>query len=150
MDINTTFPLNEKFCAYNRSLSLVAAVDVKTGKIKHEISAKDIKGCFVAESLRCVRSTVELAIYNKKKEMQNKGEALVTEELMRVEHRLTSRSAIIGNLKTDQLKDICEILHISLKSAYRLIHNGEIPSIKIGQHYRISKRALGNFINADE
>lgn len=40
MDINTTFPLNEKFCAYNRILSLVAAVDVKTGKIKHEISAR--------------------------------------------------------------------------------------------------------------
>lgn len=49
-----------------------------------------------------------------------------------------------------EVKDICEILHISLKSAYRLIHNGEIPSIKIGRHYRISKRALGNFINADE
>ena len=108
MDINTTFPLNEKFCAYNRILSLVAAVDVKIGKIKHEISAKDIEGCFVAESLRCTRSTVELAIYNKKKEMQNKGEALVTEELMRVEHRLTSQSAIVGNLKTDRLKDITD------------------------------------------
>ena len=49
-----------------------------------------------------------------------------------------------------EVKDICEILHISLKSAYRLIHNSEIPSIKIGRHYRISKRALENFINADD
>ena len=47
------------------------------------------------------------------------------------------------------IKDICEILHISPKSAYSLVHKGKIPYIKIGRHYRVSKRSLEEFINTD-
>lgn len=44
------------------------------------------------------------------------------------------------------VKDICEILHISSKSAYALLHDGKIPYLKIGRHYRVAKSALEEFI----
>lgn len=48
-----------------------------------------------------------------------------------------------------EVKDLCEILHISLKSAYALLHSGQIQYLKIGRHYRIPKCALKEFIKSD-
>lgn len=108
IEINTTFPLAEKYCAYGRILSLIALVEVTKGNSKQEITSKDIQGCFVAESLKCPKSTIEFAVYNKRKEMEDKEEALTKEELMRTEFRFNSQSAIISNFKTEYLNALTD------------------------------------------
>ena len=43
-------------------------------------------------------------------------------------------------------KDVCKILGLSNKTLLRLIHSGQITSIKIGHSYRIPKLHLFQFL----
>jgi len=45
------------------------------------------------------------------------------------------------------INDICDILHISKKTAYKLLKKGEMPYKKIGRIYRIRKTAMIEFLN---
>lgn len=38
--------------------------------------------------------------------------------------------------------DVAEVLSICTKTAYKLIDNGEIPSVRVGRQIRISKRDM--------
>ncbi len=42
--------------------------------------------------------------------------------------------------------DVAEVLSICKKTAYKLICNGEIPSIRVGRQIRISKRDMYIFL----
>lgn len=44
------------------------------------------------------------------------------------------------------VKDLCEILGIGKNTAYRLLKNGEIKSIRIGNKYKIPKRYLLEYL----
>ncbi|MEL7566504.1 MAG: helix-turn-helix domain-containing protein [Dehalobacterium sp.] len=44
------------------------------------------------------------------------------------------------------LKQMCEILRISIKTGYVLIQNNKIRSLKIGRSYRIPKLFLLNYL----
>lgn len=38
--------------------------------------------------------------------------------------------------------DVAEVLRICTKTAYKLIDNGEIPSVRVGRQIRISKKDM--------
>ena len=44
------------------------------------------------------------------------------------------------------VKDLCEILGIGKNTAYRLLKNGEIKSIRIGNKYKIPKEYLLGYL----
>ena len=44
------------------------------------------------------------------------------------------------------IKDMCRILKISRKTAYKLLLTDQIPYRRIGRNYKISKRALIDFL----
>lgn len=44
------------------------------------------------------------------------------------------------------VKDLCEILDIGKNTAYRLLKNGDIKSIRIGNKYKIPKRYLLEYL----
>ena len=44
------------------------------------------------------------------------------------------------------VRDLMKILCISHNTAYELVRNGEIRSIRIGRSYRIPKEALDEFL----
>ena len=44
------------------------------------------------------------------------------------------------------VKDLCEILGIGKNTAYRLLKNGEIKSIRIGNKYKIPKEYLLEYL----
>ena len=44
------------------------------------------------------------------------------------------------------INDICEVLRIGRNSAYKLVNDGKIASIKIGKIHRIPKVYLINYI----
>lgn len=48
------------------------------------------------------------------------------------------------------LADAAELLSISTKQAYRLVHSGELPAIKVGAagHWRIERTVLEAYIEA--
>ena len=48
------------------------------------------------------------------------------------------------------VKEVAEILRICMKTAYKLVNNGTIPSIKFGREKRIAKSDLINFMRARE
>ena len=43
--------------------------------------------------------------------------------------------------------EVCEILHIGKTNAYKLIKEGQVPSIKVGRQIRISKELLKKYIS---
>ena len=43
-------------------------------------------------------------------------------------------------------KQLCEVLNIGKNTAYRLLQNGEIKSIKIGKVYKIPKKEVEKYI----
>lgn len=44
------------------------------------------------------------------------------------------------------IKDMCQILRIGRKTAYKLLQTGEIPYRKIGRNYKIRKEAIINYL----
>lgn len=43
-------------------------------------------------------------------------------------------------------KDICQILRIGRKTAYRLLNSGELPCRRIGRNYKIRKDAVIEYL----
>ena len=43
-------------------------------------------------------------------------------------------------------KEVSEALRINIKTAYKLIKSGTLPSVKIGREYRVAKAELINFL----
>lgn len=41
-----------------------------------------------------------------------------------------------------EIKDICTVLRIGRKTAYKLLQSGQIPYRKVGRNYKIRKDAL--------
>ena len=44
------------------------------------------------------------------------------------------------------VEDLCEVLNIGKNTAYRLLKNGVIKSIKIGRIYKIPKKNVKKYI----
>jgi excisionase family DNA binding protein len=55
-----------------------------------------------------------------------------------------SKNAQLSLLKAEQ---VAQILNISLSLAYRLMQNGEIPTVSIGRSKRVRPDDLDGFIN---
>jgi len=45
------------------------------------------------------------------------------------------------------VKDICSILRIGKKTAYRLLQTGEIPCRKIGRNYKVTKKSIIQYLD---
>ena len=55
----------------------------------------------------------------------------------------------IENIKDDEIMTILEIaayLKLSEQIIIKLVKDGEIPSFKIGEHYRVKKSDIGDFV----
>ena len=48
------------------------------------------------------------------------------------------------------VKEMAEVLNIGLNTAYRLLKEKEIPSVRVGRQHRISKKALIAYIEHRE
>lgn len=46
------------------------------------------------------------------------------------------------------VKEMQTMLRIGRKTAYDLVHNGVIPSVRIGASYLITKKSIENFLSA--
>lgn len=46
------------------------------------------------------------------------------------------------------VKEMQTMLRIGRKVAYDLVHNGTIPSVRIGTSYLITKKSIENFLSA--
>lgn len=44
------------------------------------------------------------------------------------------------------IKDMCKVLRIGRKTAYRLLQDGQIPYRKIGRNYKIRKDAVITYL----
>lgn len=45
-----------------------------------------------------------------------------------------------------EIKELCEILRIDRKTAYHILHNGELFYKKIGRHYKIPKESVIRYL----
>ena len=48
-----------------------------------------------------------------------------------------------------EIRDSCERLHMSKKTAYQFVRDGNIPSRKIGRKYKISKKKVQQYIEEE-
>ena len=53
----------------------------------------------------------------------------------------------MNNIKLLTAEEIAELLHIIRSFAYKLIRNGEIPSIQIGKSVRVRQQDLETYIS---
>ena len=44
------------------------------------------------------------------------------------------------------VEELCEVLRIGKNTAYKLLKNGEIKSIKIGKVYKIPKKSVKKYL----
>lgn len=44
------------------------------------------------------------------------------------------------------IQDVCQMLHISKRTAYSLIQSGQLPAKRIGRIYRIRKADVSQFM----
>lgn len=44
------------------------------------------------------------------------------------------------------VEELCEVLRIGKNTAYKLLKNGEIKSIKIGKVYKIPKKCIRKYL----
>ena len=44
------------------------------------------------------------------------------------------------------INDVCQMLHLSKRTVYSLIHTGQLPAKKIGRIYRIRKADVTHFM----
>lgn len=42
--------------------------------------------------------------------------------------------------------EIAELMRVSRATVYRLIHTGDLPSMRVGRSLRVSRRALENYL----
>jgi len=57
----------------------------------------------------------------------------------------------IDDVKDDEIMTVGQVaayLKISEKIIIKLVKEGEVPAFKIGEHWRVKKNDLGNFIEA--
>lgn len=45
------------------------------------------------------------------------------------------------------VEELCEVLQIGKKLAYRMIRSGEIPARRLGRIYRISKKSVIDYLS---
>ena len=48
------------------------------------------------------------------------------------------------------VKQMCDVLHISTKTGYRMIHRQEIQVLKIGRSYRVPKLSILRHLTANQ
>jgi hypothetical protein len=74
-----------------------------------DVKSKALDRLLVPESTRSDGRTYTIRIYDKKKEMMDKKEAIASRELMRLEYVLNKSSAIKDNFKTSMLNEINDV-----------------------------------------
>ena len=48
------------------------------------------------------------------------------------------------------VKNLCEMLNINLKTGYKILESKELDSIRIGREYRIPKASIFKYLNIIE
>jgi excisionase family DNA binding protein len=46
------------------------------------------------------------------------------------------------------VREVAETMRVSNMTVYRLIRAGELPAIRVGKHFRIRERELGEYLDA--
>ncbi len=44
------------------------------------------------------------------------------------------------------VKQVCSLLGICEKTVYKLIHEGALPSMKVGRHYKVTKVSVMRYL----
>jgi excisionase family DNA binding protein len=60
-----------------------------------------------------------------------------------------TKPALVNDMKLLRADEVSEILSVSLAFAYRLIQNGEIPSVRMGSAVRVRPEDLTAYIEAN-
>lgn len=45
------------------------------------------------------------------------------------------------------VSELSQVLRLGINGTYDLLRNGEIPSIRVGRQYRVSRRAVLEYLN---
>jgi excisionase family DNA binding protein len=59
------------------------------------------------------------------------------------------RMAVATEPEFYTVKEVAERLRVSLRSVYRMVEQGKVRAIRIGDTYRISAESLNNFIRSE-
>ena len=69
---------------------------------------------------------------------------------MTMEEKMTFNDKRAEEKRVYTIREIMDILNIGKNSAYNLIHSGNFHYVKIGGHYRISKKSFDEWLESSK
>ncbi|SDS56118.1 MULTISPECIES: helix-turn-helix domain-containing protein [Corynebacterium] len=44
--------------------------------------------------------------------------------------------------------EVAEIMRVSKMTVYRLVHSGELPAVRVGRSFRVSEKAVSDYLDS--
>ena len=68
--------------------------------------------------------------------------------LMQLSGRNPDQGSSLSDVKLLTVKEIALIMRVSGMTVYRLVHNGELESIRVGRSFRVPAQAVNKYLRA--
>lgn len=52
----------------------------------------------------------------------------------------------IGDVRFLTVAEVAEIMRVSKMTVYRLVHNGELPAVRVGRSFRVPEAAVDTYL----
>ena len=54
--------------------------------------------------------------------------------------------AALGEVRFLTVAEVASIMRVSKMTVYRLVHNGELPAVRVGRSYRVPEQAVHDYL----
>ncbi len=52
----------------------------------------------------------------------------------------------LGDVRFLTVAEVAEIMRVSKMTVYRLVHNGELPAVRVGRSFRVPEAAVDTYL----
>lgn len=52
----------------------------------------------------------------------------------------------LGEMTFMTVAEVAAVMRVSKMTVYRLVHSGELPSVRVGRSFRVPKQAVGDYL----
>ena len=64
----------------------------------------------------------------------------------RVEGMSASNDRPLGEVKFLTVAEVAAAMRVSKMTVYRLVHNGELPAVRVGRSFRVPEQAVHSYL----
>lgn len=66
---------------------------------------------------------------------------------IRTDHIMANTSEnSLGNVKFLTVAEVASVMRVSKMTVYRLVHNGDLPAVRVGRSFRVPEQAVHDYL----